>query len=279
LQFFPTAEGYFKQNQGAGIGTGSYVFNYTDHLGNVRVSYIVTNNVLNILEENNYYPFGMKHSPYNESLPSSYKYKYNGKELQDELGLNLYDYEARNYDPALGRWMNIDPLAEQMRRYSPYNYCFDNPIRFTDPDGMAPEDIVTFNMQGKEISRIQSNTVFKTYVQKDDGATVEAPMPNVIGEKSGMNTTGSKYQKYDYNIAAETAIFNINKDNGITPLHSNGKSIDDPSSVSDLNPTLVKATIMQESTMGTYDRSPRDSNDSKSDIMQANVYYGEKSND
>ncbi len=63
------------------------------------------------------------------------KKTYNGKEFQDELGLNWHDYGARNYDAALGRWFSIDPLAEDYFDNSPYNYVANSPIIAYDPDG------------------------------------------------------------------------------------------------------------------------------------------------
>ena len=165
LQFFPHAEGYVKFTAGGkgGGGTYSYIFNYTDHLGNIRLSYAkdFSTGTLKIIEENHYYAFGLKHTNYNSDLlavmregngdntriappppqlPPTYKYKYNSKEFQNELGLNMYDYGARNYDPALGRWMNIDPLAETSRRFTPYAYALNNPVYFIDPDGMEAEE-------------------------------------------------------------------------------------------------------------------------------------------
>jgi RHS repeat-associated protein len=135
LLFFPTAEGYVKNTVVNSVNNYSYVFNYTDHLGNVRLSYSDADKngsiaTTEIVEESNYYPFGLKHEGYNSYTATDYKYKYNGKELQDELGFNMYDYGARNYYPALGRWMNIDPLAEKYYSISPYVYVADNPSRY-----------------------------------------------------------------------------------------------------------------------------------------------------
>ncbi|WP_188618559.1 RHS repeat domain-containing protein, partial [Cloacibacterium rupense] len=90
-----------------------------------------------IIEENNYYPFGLKHSGYNNLAGNpKYQYKYNGKELQET---GMYDYGARQYIPDIGRWIVVDPLAEKYPGWSPYNYVNGNPIKYIDPTGMYLE--------------------------------------------------------------------------------------------------------------------------------------------
>ena len=93
-----------------------------------------------ILEENNYYPFGLKHKGYNEVVNSNRseaaeKYKFGGKELNDELGLDLYDFGARNYDAAIGRWHSMDNLSELYFSNSSYVYALNTPVQALDPDG------------------------------------------------------------------------------------------------------------------------------------------------
>ncbi len=88
-----------------------------------------------VVQSQDFYPFGMAHQPHTRY---ENKFLFQGKEWQHELALNWFDFHARQYDPALGRWNSLDPLADEMRRHSPYNFAFDNPLRFIDPDGMSP---------------------------------------------------------------------------------------------------------------------------------------------
>ncbi|MFV0181955.1 RHS repeat-associated core domain-containing protein [Empedobacter falsenii] len=222
LQFFPTAEGYVNVTNGTAF---NYVYNYTDHLGNVRLSYQKnTDGTVKVIDENNYYPFGLKHNRCGNGQlclaegsvsldivgSNSYKYKYNGKELQEELSLNLYDYGARNYDPAIGRWFNIDPLAEKSRRFSPYTYALNNPVYFIDPDGMMAEPPTGWasdweDETGKYVYNEQ-NELHSRYVDGEfqgfyDAGQIELETAVVTAKGEGSTDSGLKIDEKNYNSA------------------------------------------------------------------------------
>ena len=107
---------------------GKYHYYLKDHQGNNRV--VVDQNG-SVEEVNHYYPFGGTFALTSSVQP----YKYNGKELDRQGGLDWYDYGARHYDAALGRWHVVDPLAEKYYSISPYAYCGNNPIMLVDVNG------------------------------------------------------------------------------------------------------------------------------------------------
>ncbi len=129
-----------------------------DHLGNTRIAFsdfnldgvIATQDDPNTLEndveltqENHYYPFGLnQEGPWYQTVAPKNKYQYNRKEYVENLGLNWNDYGARWYDPAIGRWIAIDPSAQKYLSSSPFQYTLNNPLRFFDPDGMDPGDVI-----------------------------------------------------------------------------------------------------------------------------------------
>ena len=133
ISFIQTEEGRALTNTATGY---NYEYSLTDHLGNSRVNFDTGTGVARQVQTDDYYPFGMDIASGSRLSPPN-NYLYNKKELQD--GLGLYDYGARLYDPVVGRWTSVDPLAEKGRRWSPYAYGFDDPIRFIDPDGMWPD--------------------------------------------------------------------------------------------------------------------------------------------
>jgi len=84
------------------------------------------------------------------------RYGFNGKEKDDEIegAGNSYDYGMRIYDPRLGRWSSVDPLAHKMPAWSPYSFCFNNPILFVDPDGAYPIVTITKQKTGTTLQRV-----------------------------------------------------------------------------------------------------------------------------
>ena len=128
-KYLLTEEGYVS------LDNGEYYYYLKDHQGN---NWVVVDQNSNVEETNHYYPFGGVFTNTRNAQP----YKYNGKELDTKKGLNWYDYGARMYDAALGRWHVVDPLAEKYYSVSPYNYCMNNPVNAIDSNG---EKIVFVN--------------------------------------------------------------------------------------------------------------------------------------
>ncbi|GLB54011.1 hypothetical protein NBRC110019_30520 [Neptunitalea chrysea] len=193
--------------------TGNLTGETTCYLDNL----VITQNDVEIVEENNYYPFGLRHNGYNDVQAGTQggKFKYQGQELEEEFNLNLYEFELRHYDSALGRFNTTDPY-EQFD--SPYLAMGNNPIIAIDPNGgncvdingnpiACPEDEFYDDYRDndenqitvlEEVSASNSSGSWSSEGLKDVPATWESPFAN-MGEFN--NYYGTNFGQGDYDAA------------------------------------------------------------------------------
>ena len=167
-----------------------YHYYLQDHQGNNRV---VLNQNGTVEEVNHYYPFGGLFASSTNVQP----YKYNGKELDTKKGLNWYDYGARHYDPALGRFTTVDPSSESYNETSPYAYCGNNPVKYHDPDGK--DGIIS--IYGDNI-KISANIILTgPYANSRLAGIYKAGIMNTWGKQTSYEYQGKTYNlSWDINV-------------------------------------------------------------------------------
>ncbi|AUC13875.1 hypothetical protein BTO06_01325 [Tenacibaculum sp. SZ-18] len=208
LQFFNHAEGYIQPviaSGSAAISSFDYVYQYKDHLGNIRLSYTDVNGdgvitaSTEIIEEKNYYPFGLQHKGYNNTVNSignstAQKFGYNGVEYNESLGLNLHEMDVRMYDPTIGRFNGIDPVTHHSFGTS---VAFDNnPIFWADPSGA---DATTGGADWSGFELGAGREFYRNKNQSSNSESSESPDDTYKVSKDGKITKVDDKKYFDKN--------------------------------------------------------------------------------
>ncbi|WP_415325124.1 DUF6443 domain-containing protein [Chryseobacterium sp. MMS23-Vi53] len=156
LQFLATDQGYINVSNG---NVFNYVYHYKDNLNNIRLSYQKeSDNTLKILENSTFYPFGLKHSGYNNGSfgNSNYKFSLASKEAQED---KTYDFGARFYMPDIGRFGTQDPMQVFDMWQSSYSYANNNPVLYSDEYGLGILNVIgnLFQRLGHAIKNLFNN--------------------------------------------------------------------------------------------------------------------------
>src|SRR5690606_29100949 len=207
LQFFSTPEGYVTPD---GISGYDHVYQYRDHLGNIRFSYTDAPSnpgTPTIIEENSYYPFGLEHKGYNNVVNGvENKYKtYQGKEIEEDLGLNTLAFGWRDYDPAIARFNKIDRFAEKYEDLTPYHFTANNPLTYLEINGDSL-DVANDRSSKRDIRNLVRGRN-RRYLSIDDNGNVSLDF-----SKLRKNETVASILAGDEGLSLVSDLVNSNKE-------------------------------------------------------------------
>lgn len=208
-KYLLTEEGYVT------LDDNEYHYYLKDHQGNNRVVVDATGQVE---ETTNYYPFG---GIFASSSNSVQPYKYNGKELDTKNGLNWYDYGARQYAPALGRFTTVDRFAEKYPALSTYQYGANNPVNCIDVNG----DSIWFTSQYKDnnLEKIVMHVTGKVLDDSNNNINVSSAINNItkaVKRAYQGNIDGITFET-DIQLSATKSMNDVNENDHLFVLTNN----------------------------------------------------------
>ena len=192
-----------------------YVSNESDALNWVHFDdFTITHSKTPIVQVDDYYPFGLTFNSFTRNYSEPQRYKYNGKEEQEDWGSGVLDYGAKMYMADIGRWGVVDPMTDQRNWVSPYNYVQNNPLLRIDPDGMF--DIISIDKENGQ-----------TQITKDEGDdVVQLVDKGEVVDSYTYGENGSFVNDTDiYEVGGHTAVsFTDNKEKADTFFEFAAKS-------------------------------------------------------
>ncbi len=183
------------------------MYNHTDHLGNIRQNITKENGRLTVLREHNYYPFGLLHKGYNEekedlkydkeqdfiftvqAQAGRYKYKFQGQERQEDLDLGWDSFKYRNYDYAIGRFFNVDPLAEKFPYNGVYNFSENRVV-----DGVELEGLEFKSIKNKDDNTTTIQLTIQIYNEVDLSQKQLEKLKLEMTKRFNESFTGGEYK-------------------------------------------------------------------------------------
>ena len=187
-------------------------------MGNIRLSYSDSNGdgvvaISELIEESNYYPFGLKHKGYNNVTNGTENrlLTFNGVELEESLDLNMYEMDVRSYDPAIGRFTTLDPIIHHS--VSPYTGMDNNPVFWADPIGAnSVQDLIDQAIPGVK------------YTSNGDGTF--SGEGHTIGEKTESSEESSETESNENEPTFDTVGSNTSTGNSnVTNNNQNSKNL------------------------------------------------------